>query len=86
MTLHEAFGSWEIALQSRDRKAVTINSYRDTIDVFAAWLTDNGGPDDIEAITADLVRRFLTAERLRTTPGNAHKHYRTSEHASAGLR
>lgn len=67
---------WLLTLNSRGRSAGTIRSYRDTVQVFAAWLADNELPTDVEGVQPEHVRRFLIRERERTSAGNAHKHFR----------
>src|SRR5258708_287849 len=76
MSVTAAFDSWEIALAGRNRAAGTVKSYRETCELLAAWLADQQLPNDVEAITAEQLRLFLTSERERTSPGNAHKLFR----------
>jgi len=76
MPLAASWASWELALRARDRSEGTIKSYKDTVLLFAAWLAENELPDDVQAIDQTHVRAWLVHERERTTPGNAHKHFR----------
>lgn len=74
--LIEAFGWWELVLNRRSRSAGTIRSYRDTVTLFASWLTEHGYPADVEGVDTEHVQEFLAAERERTSAGNAAKHFR----------
>lgn len=89
LTFAAAMDSWEVALNSRNRSGQTIEAYRLTVATFTAWMETEGLPDDVEAVTADHVRRFLAHENGRaaanpthrrpggkTKPASAAKHYR----------
>lgn len=76
MPLGDAWLSWEVALNARNRASSTIKEYRNTVGQFETWRDENDLPDDVRAVTAEEIREFLIEERERTSPGNAHKQYR----------
>ncbi|MFC5744757.1 tyrosine-type recombinase/integrase [Actinomadura rugatobispora] len=86
LTFGAAMNSWTLALQARGRSDRTIGEYVATIEIFTAWLDANDLPDDVEAATAEHIRRFLTHEngraynkdnvRKTTQPATAAKHFR----------
>lgn len=69
---------------AKDHSPASRAWYRSRLTPFLAWLAEDQGTHDIEAITAPLVRRYV--ERLRTTPSartsrlldshTVHGHYR----------
>lgn len=72
----DAWLAWEVALNARYRSPGTIKSYRETVQQFATWRVGQGLADDVEHVTPQDVRLFLTSERERTSPGNAAKLFR----------
>lgn len=76
LEIMEAYDSWLLALNARGRSEGTKDEYRRTLHQFTTWLADRDLPTTVEATTVEHVRRFLAAERERTSPGNAHKHFR----------
>ncbi len=63
--------SWELALEGAHRSSKTITAYFDSVRRLAAYLTrEKLSPG------APAIRGFLVAERLRTSPESAQKHYR----------
>lgn len=84
LTLAAAMDSWEVALNARNRSKETLETYRLTVVTFTAWLKAEGLPDDVEAVTADHVRRFLAHENGRATANPTHKQRgKTTKPASA---
>ena len=83
-----AMDSWETALRGRNRSDHTITAYRESIELFARWLADNGLPDDVTQVRPEDIQRFLAHEVGRpqnksnaakvkvTRPATAGKHYR----------
>lgn len=63
--------SWELALDAAGRSPKTLKAYFDSIRRLDAYLAQNGMPLD-----APSIRAFLVAERERTSPESAAKHYR----------
>jgi site-specific recombinase XerD len=72
----DAYDSWLLALNARGRSEGTKDEYLRTLRQFTAWLTSRDFPVTVEATTVEHIRLFLAHERQRTSPGNAHKHFR----------
>lgn len=75
MILLDLLPSWELALQAGNKSPGTITSYLDTVRHekygLAAYLAREG-----RELDAPSIRAFLAAERDRTSPASAAKHYR----------
>jgi site-specific recombinase XerD len=71
MLLSALLPSWKLALDAAGKSPKTISSYLDSAKRLEAYLTSAGLPLEPEGI-----RAFLVAERGRTTPASAAKHYR----------
>ena len=71
MLLSALLPSSKLALDAASRSPKTISSYLDSAKRLEAYLTIKGLPLEPEGI-----RGFLVAERERTTPASAAKHYR----------
>jgi site-specific recombinase XerD len=63
--------SWELALDAGNKSPTTITSYLDSAKRLAAYL----GSENLE-LAPPAIRAFLAAERDRTSPASAQKHYR----------
>jgi site-specific recombinase XerD len=63
--------SWKLALDAANKSSETIVSYLDSVKRLEAYLATEELPLD-----APSIRGFLAAERDRTTPASAAKHYR----------
>jgi site-specific recombinase XerD len=68
--------SWTIHLEEANKSNKTIRSYTDTVRAFVRYLTQHDMPVDAEGVEADHVRKFLLAEKVRTSPGSAAVHFR----------
>ncbi|GAA0969601.1 tyrosine recombinase XerC [Acrocarpospora macrocephala] len=68
--------SWQISLDAASKSDKTIRSYTDTARAFHRWARKNNVPDDAENIEAPHIRRFLIAERERTSAATAATHFR----------
>lgn len=71
MLLSALLPSWKLALDAANKSPKTISSYLDSIKRLEAYLAAEGLPLESEGI-----RGFLAAERDRTSPASAQKHYR----------
>lgn len=67
---------WETSLDSNGKAKKTIRSYVDSAKAFVRFLEVHGFPCDSQDVEAAHVRRFLIAERERTSPASAATHYR----------
>ncbi|WP_084518041.1 tyrosine-type recombinase/integrase [Microtetraspora niveoalba] len=74
--LYALIDSWQMSLEAAAKSPKTIRSYIDTAKMFRTWLDLNGCPTDAEGVEAAHVRRFLAAERERTSAASAAVHYR----------
>jgi integrase len=74
--MRELLDSWRLALDQEDKSPGTITSYLDTIAKAAAWLDAKGLPTGVDEVEPEHLRAYLAAEKERTSPGNAAKHYR----------
>src|SRR5215469_14908645 len=72
MILTALLPSWKLALDAANKSPKTIVSYLDSVKRLEAYLAAEEMPLDSPSI-----RSFLAAERDRTTPASAAKHYRT---------
>src|SRR5579859_4301715 len=70
MLLSAPLPSWKLALDAAGKSSKKISSHLDSAKRLAAYLTTEGLPLEPEGI-----RAFLIAERERTTPALAAKHY-----------
>ncbi len=71
MILTALLPSWKLALDAANKSPKTITSYLDSVKRLEAYLTDHELP-----LEAASIRGFLSAERGRTSPASAAKHYR----------
>jgi site-specific recombinase XerD len=71
MILAALLPSWKLALDAANKSPKTIISYLDSVKRLEAYLAAEGLPLESPAI-----RAFLAAERDRTSPASAAKHYR----------
>jgi integrase/recombinase XerD len=71
MILTALLPSWKLALDAANKSPKTITSYPDSVKRLEAYLTE-------AELTLDpaSIRAFLAAERERTSPASAAKHYR----------
>jgi site-specific recombinase XerD len=70
--------SWTLHLESAGRSPKTIRSYTDTIALLDAWLEAEDLPRSPRDIRPEHLRRWLLAERERTSPSTAQHHYRNA--------
>lgn len=71
MRLTDLLPSWELALDAGNKSPKTIVSYVDSVERLGGFLDGKGMPLEPKSI-----RAFLVAERDRTSPASAQKHYR----------
>jgi integrase/recombinase XerD len=71
MLLSALLPSWKLALDAANKAPKTINSYLDSAKRLEAYLAAEGLP-----LESPSIRAFLAAERDRTSPASAAKHYR----------
>lgn len=71
MILTALLPSWKLALDAANKAPKTITSYLDSVKRLEAYLSTEGLP-----LEPDSIRGFLAAERDRTSPASAAKHYR----------
>jgi site-specific recombinase XerD len=67
--------SFRLALDAEQKSAKTIDSYGRAVTAFADWLTAEGRPVDIDAVTADDVRGFLVSLRGKVAPSTEYRNY-----------
>lgn len=67
---------WETSLDSNGKAKKTIRSYADSAKAFVRFLEAQEFPTDSQDVEAPHIRRFLIAERERTSPASAATHYR----------
>ena len=70
--------SWELSLQAANKSPGTIRSYLDSVRALAAWCTDQDDQDVAPTIDVrpEDIRGFLASVLEKTSPSNAHKHFR----------
>ncbi|MBK9386604.1 MAG: tyrosine-type recombinase/integrase [Planctomycetes bacterium] len=72
MLLQEALAAFVLQLQADGRSVHTIKQYQRHIRLLASWLAANGIPAELDAITTQVVARFLVSDAARkTTDGSA---------------
>lgn len=76
MSMTELLPSWELALDSANRSPYTIKDYLASVRSLAAYLRVHSMPDGIGETAPEHIRAYLRAERERTSPATAQRHYR----------
>ncbi|MCA1692140.1 MAG: phage integrase N-terminal SAM-like domain-containing protein, partial [Actinobacteria bacterium] len=69
-------GSFELALQARNRSPRTIRGYLEAVSIFEAFLVERGMPTAAAAIAREHVEAFIAHQLGRWTPSTAATRYR----------
>lgn len=68
--------SWRLSLEAAAKSPKTIDSYTRSANQFTRYLATNDFPADSEGVQTEHVRKFIIAERERTSAASAGTHYR----------
>lgn len=63
-------------LRAANLSPATIKTYREAVDVFARYLTDQGMPQDVATISREHVEAFITDQLAQWRPATAANRYR----------
>jgi site-specific recombinase XerD len=73
MLLNEALDAFQLQLEADGRSIHTRRQYARHLRLLGSWLDANGIPAELEAITTQVVARFLTSPMARQTADGARK-------------
>ncbi len=73
MLLHEALAAFVLQLHADGRSVHTIKQYQRHLRLLGSWLTANGIEPELDAITTQVVARFLVSDAARKTADGAAK-------------
>ncbi|MBK9386568.1 MAG: tyrosine-type recombinase/integrase [Planctomycetes bacterium] len=73
MLLHEALDSFVLQLQADGRSVHTIKQYQRHLRLLGSWLDVNGIEPELDAISTQIVARFLVSDQARKTADGATK-------------
>jgi site-specific recombinase XerD len=73
MHLNDAIAAFQLQLEADGRSIHTRKQYLRHLRLLAAWLDANGIPAELDAVTTQVVARFLTSDAARKTADGAAK-------------